>query len=79
MENDMAQENERRYGIGKRVVPAEAGESLTKVVLQAEIEDEITEGKRFVLRPDGAGKLQGINPGAETVKREGAQKSSFGR
>jgi hypothetical protein len=60
-------------------MPAERGESLAKVVFQAEVVDEIAKGKGILVGPNGSGKLESIHPWSKTVKRKSAQEPSFGR
>jgi hypothetical protein len=58
-------------------VPAEARKCPAKVVFQTEIQDKVPEGKGFLLRPNRSAKLQGINPGPETMERKCAQEPSL--
>jgi hypothetical protein len=76
--NGAAQEDQRGHRVRKRVMPAERGKSFAKVVLQAEIPDEITKCKRILFRPDGSGNLESIHPWPKTVKRKRAQEPSLG-
>ena len=78
IDNGAAQEDQRGHGVGKRVMPAERGKGLAKVVFQAEILDEIAKRKRSLFRPDSSGKFESIHPWSKTVKREGAQEPSLG-
>jgi hypothetical protein len=78
IDNGAAQEDQRGHGVGKRVMPAERGESFAKVVFQAEIPDQIAERKRRLFRPDSSGKLESIHPWSKTVKRERAQEPALG-
>jgi hypothetical protein len=78
IENRAAQEDQRSHGIGKRIMPAEGGESFAKVIFQAEILNEIPKRKGIFFRPDSSGKLEGIHPWSKTVKGKGAQEPPLG-
>jgi hypothetical protein len=78
IENRATQEDQRSHGIGKRVMPAERGESFAKVIFQAEILNEVPKRKGIFFRPDSSGKLEGIHPWPKTVKRKGAQEPPLG-
>ena len=76
--DDPTQEYKGCYRVGECIVPAEARKYLAKVVFEAQIHDEVTQRKGFLVRPDRARKLQGIHPWAKTMKGKCAQETSLG-
>jgi hypothetical protein len=73
-----AEKNQGRNRVGECVMPPKSGEDLAEILFQTEILNEVTEGEGFSFRPDGAGELQSIHPGTETVKGKRPQKTPFG-
>lgn len=59
-------------------MPPKAGKGGAKIIFQAEVHDEITEREGFLLRPDGPGEFQRIDPRTKAVKGKRAQESPLG-
>ena len=70
----MLEKGERGKRIVKRIVPISVRRVLGKVS-EAERGAEIAEGVGFFGGPSGAGELEGIDPRAETMTGEGAEKT----
>jgi hypothetical protein len=78
IEDRATQEDQRGHRVGKCVMPAKGRKSSAKIVLQAEVADELTKRKGIFFRPDCSRNFESIYPWSKAMKGKGAQEPSLG-
>jgi hypothetical protein len=72
------QEDQRGHRVGKCVMPTKGRKGSAKIVLQAEVADELTKRKGIFFRPDCSRNFESIYPWSKAMKGKGAQEPSLG-